>query len=74
MRLPHSKHVLQALHLELFLIKRTHEHEVRQIADNVERVGDATLPHLLPDSINLFFGCSGNHLAGPSHQGPISHD
>ena len=69
MRLLHPKHILQPLHLEFFLIERAHEHEVRQVADNVERVGDAALPHLLPDSINLIFGCSGNHLAGPSIKG-----
>ena len=56
-----SEHGFQALCLKLFLVQRTHKHEVCKVADDIKRIGDSTFPHLLPDSVNLILSCSGNH-------------
>ncbi len=61
MRLRGAKELLHALGLKFLLVKRTNEHEVGELADDLEGVGDAALPHLLPDGVDLTLGCSRNH-------------
>ena len=56
-----SEHLLHLLGLKLLLVERAHEHEVGELAYVLDGVGDAALPHLLPDCVHLTFGCSCNH-------------
>lgn len=48
------------LGLELLLVEGPDEHEIGELADDLEGIGDAALPHLLPDGVYLSLGCSGN--------------
>ena len=57
----HPQH-FHVLGFELLVIQGFHEHEIRQLHDDLDGVGDTTLPHALPDVVNLVLRRSGNHL------------
>ena len=56
MRLALAEHGFHALGRELLLVELAHEHEVGDVGDDVEWVGDAAFPHLLPDGVDLVLG------------------
>ena len=62
MRLSFTQHKFHALAFELLLVKLAHKHEIRDIGDDVKRIGDTALPHLLPNGVNLIFSRSGDHV------------
>lgn len=56
-----NAHHLHLLDFQFFVIKGFHEHEICQLHDDFNGVGDTTLPHALPDVIDLVLYGSGNH-------------
>lgn len=57
--------LLHLLSLKLLLVERANEHEIGELADNLNGVGDTAFPHLLPNGVDLALGCSGNHRLAP---------
>ena len=53
--------ILQALDLQLLLIQRTNKHEIGELLDDGQRVGDAASPNIRLNFIDFVFDDSGNH-------------
>ena len=72
MRLRHVQHLFHALGFKFFFVKRANEHKVGKLANNLNRVGNATLPHLLPNGVDLTLSCSSDHGYLPFFTGSLS--
>ena len=57
---------------KFFFVKRANEHKVGKLANNLNRVGNATLPHLLPNGVDLTLSCSSYHGYLPFFTGSLS--
>ena len=71
-RLRHTQHLLHTLSFKFFFVKRANEHKVGKLANNLNGVGNATLPHLLPNGVDLTLSCSSDHGYLPFSAGSLS--
>ena len=58
-----AERLFHLLGFELLFVERAHKHEVSELTDDLDGVGDAAFPHLLPNGVDFVFGRSGNHGA-----------
>lgn len=71
-RLRHTQHLLHALGFKFFFVKRANEHQVGKLTNNLNGVGNTTLPHLLPNGVDLTLSCSSDHGYLPFFTGSLS--
>lgn len=57
--------VLESLRLQLLFVQRADEHQIGQLLDHRERIGDAACPEIRPDFVHFVFDCTGNHTVSP---------
>ena len=60
-----SGHMLKAFGFQFLFVQTPNEHQVSQLFNNSQRVGNATCPNICPDFIYFILDRSGNHSFSP---------
>ena len=59
------RHILKFFIFQFLFIQRTNKHEVGELLDDGQRVGNSTCPDIRPDFINFISNCACYHLKLP---------